>query len=124
MTSKEAIEIAKKAAIVAKQQRQNEADDEENEWFDSNIEALEKAEKDLEVLENFKKALGIDLAVLQELRKREWIVRGDNGEKLQVIGINFNTDNSLILYDEENQEMFTSDLRLEDYGKTWVLFKK
>lgn len=54
MTSKEAIEIAKKAVTVAKQQRQNEADDEENEWFDSNIEALEKAEKDLEVLEIIK----------------------------------------------------------------------
>ena len=59
MTSKEAIEIAKKAAIVAKQQRQNEADDEENEWFDSNIEALEKAEKDLEILEILKPMLRI-----------------------------------------------------------------
>jgi len=54
MTSKEAIEIAKKAVIVAKQQRQNEADDEENEWFDSNIEGLEQAEKDLELLEIIK----------------------------------------------------------------------
>ena len=57
MTSKEAIEIAKKAVIVAKQQRQNEADDEENEWFDSNIEALEQAENDLEILEILKKHL-------------------------------------------------------------------
>ena len=57
MTSKEAIEIAKKAVIVAKQQRQNEADDEENEWFDSNIEGLEQAEKDLEILEILKKHL-------------------------------------------------------------------
>ena len=57
MTSKEAIEIAKKAVIVAKKQRQNEADDEENEWFDSNIEALEQAEKDLRILEILKKYL-------------------------------------------------------------------
>ena len=57
MTSREAIEIAKKAVIVAKQQRQNEADDEENEWFDSNIEALEKAENDLEILEILRKHL-------------------------------------------------------------------
>lgn len=57
MTSKEAIEIAKKAVIVAKQQRQNEADDEENEWFDSNIEGLEQAEKDLEILEILRKHL-------------------------------------------------------------------
>lgn len=52
MTGREAIEIAKKAVIVAKQQRQNEADDEENEWFDSNIEGLKQAEKDLELLED------------------------------------------------------------------------
>lgn len=57
MTSKEAIKIAKKAVIVAKQQRQNEADDEENEWFDSNIEGLEQAEKDLEILEILKNTL-------------------------------------------------------------------
>lgn len=54
MTSKKAIEIAKKAVIVAKKQHQNEADDEENEWFDSVIECLEQAENDLEVLEIIK----------------------------------------------------------------------
>ena len=54
MTSKEGIEIAKKAVIVAKKQRQNELSDEDNEWFDSNIKALEQAEKDLEVLEIIK----------------------------------------------------------------------
>lgn len=59
MTSKEAIEIAKKAVIVAKQQRQNEADDEENEWFDSNIEGLKQAEKDLEILEILKPMLEV-----------------------------------------------------------------
>lgn len=116
MTSKEAIEIARNVF-------QFENGEENDEWSRGVIKGLEQAEKDLEKIENFEKALGIDITVLQKLREDAWIVR-DNGEKLQVIGIDFNTDDSLILYNEDNQEMFTSDLHLNDYGKTWALTKE
>ena len=65
--------------------------------------------EDLEVLEIYKK-----------LEKTNYIYRED-GLAFGFIGINFNDECKLILYNEDKQDMFTSDLKLSDYKKTWWL---
>ena len=90
------------------------------------IKCKETIEKDLEELEEHRKIeeeSGIDLTLIQRLKREAWIIRED-GVIFEVIGINSNADNALILYNEDNQEMYTSDLYLYDYGKTWALTKE
>ena len=70
---------------------------------------IEVIKQDLEVLELYKK-----------LEKTNYIYRED-GLIFGFIGINFNDECKLLLYNEDNQDMFTSDLKLSDYNKTWKL---
>jgi len=64
--------------------------------------------------------LGCQLEVIKKLRKTNYIYR-DDGVGFGFIGINFNDEDKLILYNDDECNTFTSDLRLVDYKKTWWL---
>jgi len=66
--------------------------------------------------------LGCPLDVIAKLRKANYIYR-DDGVVFGFIGINFNDEDKLILYNDDEWNTFTSDLRLVDYKKTWFLRK-
>ena len=66
--------------------------------------------------------LGCQIDVIAKLRKANYIYR-DDGVGFGFIGINFNDEDKLILYNDDECNTFTSDLRLVDYKKTWFLRK-
>ena len=93
--------------------------------FDTIEQALLKAQE-LEV-ENSKykeleEGIGCPVDVIAKLRKTNYIYR-DDGIVFGFIGINFNDEDKLILYNDDEWNTFTSDLRLIDYKKTWFLRK-
>jgi len=66
--------------------------------------------------------LGCPLEEITKLRKANYIYR-DDGVVFGFIGINFNDEDKLILYNDDECNTFTSNLRLSDYKKTWFLRK-
>ena len=71
-------------------------------------------------LEDLEEELGCPLEVIKKLRKANYIYR-DDGLEFGFIGINFNDEDKLMLYNDDEWNTFTSDLRLADYKKTWWL---
>ena len=66
--------------------------------------------------------LGCSFEVIAKLREANYIYR-DDGVAFGFIGINFNDEDKLMLYNDDECNIFTSDLRLADYKKTWFLRK-
>lgn len=88
-------------------------------------EVLVNIEKDYNELKKYKdleEQLGCPLEVIAKLRKANYIYR-DDGLEFGFIGINFNDEDKLILYDDDELNPFTSDLRLGDYKKKFWLKK-
>lgn len=79
--------------------------------------ALQKENQKYKKLEE---EIDCPLDVIGKLRKANYIYR-DDGVVFGFIGINFNDDDKLILYNDDECNIFTSDLRLKDYKKTWWL---
>ncbi len=86
----------------------------------NDIDYLEKVYNKLGQLEDLEEELGCQLEVIKKLRKANYIYR-DDGVGFGFIGINFNDEDKLILYNDDECNTFTSDLRLADYKKTWWL---
>ena len=85
--------------------------------------ALIKAQEDEEknvMYKQLREQLGCPLELIAKLKKANYIYR-DDGLEFGFIGINFNDEDKLILYDDDEWNTFTSDLRLSDYNKTWWL---
>jgi len=70
-------------------------------------------------LEDLEEQIGCPLEVLGKLRQANYIYR-DDGVVFGFIGINFNDEDKLILYNDDECNIFTSDLRLADYKKNLV----
>lgn len=66
--------------------------------------------------------IGCSVDVIAKLRKANYIYRDDD-IVFGFIGINFNDEDKLILYNDDEWNTFTSDLKLVDYKKTWFLRK-
>ena len=71
---------------------------------------------------NYEEQLGYPLEVIVKLKKANYIYR-DDGIVFGFIGINFNDEDKLILYNDDECNTFTSDLKLTDYKITWWLKK-
>lgn len=87
--------------------------------------AKEDVESELEYAEkchDLEKQISCPLEVVGKLRQTSYIYR-DDGIGFGFIGINFNDEDKLILYNDDECNIFTSDLRLADYQKTWFLKK-
>lgn len=73
-------------------------------------------------LMKLKEELGCSLEIIAKLRKANYIYRDDD-ICFGFIGINFNDEDKLILYNDDECNIFTSDLKLSDYGKKFWLKK-
>lgn len=71
-------------------------------------------------IENLEEEIGFPLEVIGKLRKANHIYR-DDGLVFGFIGINFNDEDKLILYNDDEYNIFTSDLKLADYKKKFWL---
>ena len=90
-----------------------------SEEYDELYNELDRKTLIVDILE---KQLGCSLEVIAKLRKANYIYRND-GMVFGFIGINFNDEDKLILYNDDECNIFTSDLRLADHKKTWWLKK-
>ena len=87
--------------------------------------AYNKIEKDLEVLEDYKKIedeIGIDFITLSKILKQRFVYDNDQ-VKIELLGLHIKSD-ELYLYGFVEDTMQAVYLRLKDYGKTWALDKE
>ena len=87
--------------------------------------AYDKLEKDLEVLEEYRKIeeeIGVDFSTLSKILKQRFVY-DNNQVKIELLGLHIKSD-ELYLYGFVEDTMQAVYLRLKDYGKTWVLDKE
>ena len=87
--------------------------------------AYNKLEKDLEVLEEYRKIeeeIGIDFITLSKILKQRFVYDNDQ-VKIELLGLHIKSD-ELYLYGFVEDTMHAVYLRLKDYGKTWALDKE
>lgn len=87
--------------------------------------AYNKIEKDLEVLEEYKKIedeIGIDFITLSKILKQRFVYDNDQ-VKIELLGLHIKSD-ELYLYGFVEDTTQAVYLRLKDYGKTWALDKE
>ena len=87
--------------------------------------AYNKLEKDLEVLEEYKKIedeIGIDFITLSKILKQRFVYDNDQ-VKIELLGLHIKSD-ELYLYGFVEDTTQAVYLRLKDYGKTWALDKE
>ena len=85
-----------------------------------NLASYSECVEKLGKLEDIEEQLGCPLEIISKLRKANYIYR-DDGLSFCFIGIDFNDEDKLILYNDDEWDTFTSYLRLADYKKTWWL---
>ena len=87
--------------------------------------AYDKLEKDLEVLEEYRKIeeeIGIDFITLSKILKQRFVY--DNEQvKIELLGLHIKSG-ELYLYGFVENTTQAVYLRLKDYGKTWALDKE
>lgn len=87
--------------------------------------AYNKLEKDLEVLEEYRKIeeeIGIGFITLSKILKQRFVYDNDQ-VKIELLGLHIKSD-ELYLYGFVEDTMHAVYLRLKDYGKTWALDKE
>ena len=87
--------------------------------------AYNKLEKDLEVLEEYRKIeeeIDIDFITLSKILKQRFVYDNDQ-VKIELLGLHIKSD-ELYLYGFVEDTMQAVYLRLKDYGKTWALDKE
>ena len=89
-------------------------------FYDTCYKQLDSALEELSQYKQLEEQIGCPLEVVGKLRKANHIYR-DDGLAFGFIGINFNDEDKLILYNDDECNIFTSDLRLTDHKKTWWL---
>ena len=87
--------------------------------------AYDKLEKDLEVLEEYRKIeeeISIDFITLSKILKQRFVY-DNNQVKIELLGLHIKSG-ELYLYGFVEDTTQAVYLRLKDYGKTWVLDKE
>ena len=87
--------------------------------------AYNKIEKDLDLLEEYRKIeeeIGIDFIILSKILKQRFVY-DNNQVKIELLGLHIKSD-ELYLYGFVEDTMQAVYLRLKDYGKTWALDKE
>lgn len=90
-----------------------------------NEEQFNIVEKDLDLLEEYKKIekeIGIDFITLSKILKQRFVYDNDQ-VKIELLGLHIKSD-ELYLYGFVEDTTQAVYLRLKDYGKTWVLDKE
>ena len=87
--------------------------------------AYDKLEKDLEVLEEYRKIeeeISIDFITLSKILKQRFVY-DNNQVKIELLGLHIKSG-ELYLYGFVEDTTQAVYLRLKDYGKTWALDKE
>ena len=87
--------------------------------------AYNKLEKDLEVLEEYRKIeeeISINFITLSKILKQRFVYDNDQ-VKIELLGLHIKSD-ELYLYGFVEDTTQAVYLRLKDYGKTWALDKE
>ena len=87
--------------------------------------AYNKLEKDLDLLEDYKKIeeeIGVDFITLSKILKQRFVYDNDQ-VKIELLGLHIKSD-ELYLYGFVEDTTQAVYLRLKDYRKTWALDKE